>query len=81
MEHWPIVTFDPPRGYEAQCHRCGRREQVLLFGRSRAFASQLAALVDGTAWPVKKRDPKIGRCATCGGAYHCTVFGYPDEVN
>lgn len=80
MEHWPEVHVQA-RGYEALCHRCGRKEQVVLHGRSRGFAAQLAALVDGTAWPGKGRPDKVGRCATCGGAYHCTLWGYPDEVN
>lgn len=80
IEHWPEVTITP-QGYEAHCHRCGRREQVVLFDRSRGFARQLAAMVDGTAWPPKLKPPIVGRCNTCGGAYHCSLFGYPDEVN
>ncbi len=80
MEWGAEVMFNP-QGYEALCGKCGRREQVVLFDRSRGFARQLAAMVDGTAWPAKLRPPVVGRCATCGGPYQCTLFGYPDEVN
>lgn len=80
------MTPEPPAG-TGILMRCPRGHEQRLFTPDHTLeeATWLAGLLDGTS-PAFVTSPRdclaqgglIGRCATCGELFTCTLFGYRD---